>query len=73
MRITVVAKPGSKTADVEELEPNRYQVAVVERPEKGKANDAVRRALAKHLHIAPSRLSLVLGHTTRTKVFEVQG
>ena len=72
MRITVVAKPGSKKASVQDLETNRYEIAVVERPEKGKANDAVRRALANHLHIAPSRLSLVLGHTTRTKIFQVR-
>ena len=71
MRITVVAKPGSRTAAIKELAPNRYAVSVVERPEKGKANDAVRRVLAKHLHIAPSHLSLVLGHTAHTKIFEV--
>ncbi len=71
MRITVVAKPGSRTAGIIELAPNRYEVAVVERPEKRKANDAIRRSLAKHLHIAPSRLSLVMGATARIKVFEV--
>lgn len=71
MRITVVAKPGSKKPSVQEFEPNRYEIAVVERPEKGKANDAVRRALANHLHVAPSRLSLVMGATARVKVFEI--
>ncbi len=71
MRITVVAKPGSRVATVTELEPNRYEVAVVERPEKGKANDAVRRALAKHLGVAPSRLSLIMGASARVKVFEL--
>jgi uncharacterized protein len=72
MRITVVAKPGSRTAAIKELAPNRYAVSVIERPEKGKANDAVRRALAKHLHIAPSRLSLVMGATAHVKVLEVR-
>lgn len=72
MRITVVAKPGSRTATVKQLETNRYEIAVIERPEKGKANDAVRRALSKHLHIAPSRLSLVMGATAHVKVFEIK-
>jgi hypothetical protein len=71
MRITVVAKPGSRIAAVKQLEPNRYEISVIERPEKGKANDAVRRSLAKHLRIAPSRLSLVMGATAHVKVFEI--
>ena len=72
MRITVIAKPGSRTASVTLVAPGRYEIAVTARPEKGKANDAVRRALATHLHIAPSRLSLVMGQSARTKVFEVR-
>ena len=72
MRITVIAKPGSRAVSVELLEPNRYEIAVTDRPEKGKANDAIRRVLAKHLRIAPSRLSLLMGVTSRTKVFELQ-
>ncbi len=69
MRITVIAKPGSRVASVKLLEPDRYEIAVTQRAEKGKANDAVRRALAEHLHCAPSRLSLIMGQTSRTKVF----
>lgn len=72
MRITVVAKPASRIPSIKLIEPNRYEIAVTQPPEKGKANDAVRRALAGHLGIAPSRLSLVMGHASRTKVFEVQ-
>ncbi len=72
MRITVIAKPGSRAASVKLIEPDRYEISVTQRPEKGKANDAVRRALAKHLRIAPSRLSLVMGQTSSTKVFEVR-
>lgn len=42
-------------------------------PEDGKANTAVTRLLAKALGIAPSRLRLVSGATSRQKVFEVAG
>lgn len=72
MRITVNAKPGSRAASVKLIEPDRYEIAVTEQPEKGKANDAVRRALAQHLRVAPSRLSLLMGASSRTKVFELQ-
>lgn len=72
MRITVIAKPGSRVASVKLLEPGRYEIAVTQRAEKGKANDAVRRALAEHLRVAPSRLSLLMGASSRTKVFELQ-
>ena len=72
MRITVNAKPGSCAASVKLIEPDRYEIAVTQLPEKGKANDAIRRALAKHLRVAPSRLSLLMGVTSRIKVFELQ-
>jgi uncharacterized protein YggU (UPF0235/DUF167 family) len=72
MRITVIAKPGSKHAKVIKTDDARYEISVVAVPEKGKATDAVRRALATELGIAPSRLSLVMGGASRTKVFEVR-
>ncbi len=39
----------------------RLRAAVTEAPEKGRANDAVRKMLAKALGVAPSRLVLVRG------------
>lgn len=71
-RITVRVKPGAKRASVERVSDTEYAIAVIERPEKGRATDAARRALAKALDIAPSRLSLVMGSASRTKVFEIQ-
>lgn len=71
-RITVHVKPGARRASVEKTSPNEYTIAVIARPERGRATDAVRRALAEHLGVAPSRLSLVMGESSRTKVFEVR-
>jgi uncharacterized protein YggU (UPF0235/DUF167 family) len=42
-------------------------------PADGKANKAVARALADHLGIAQSRITLIRGHTSRTKQFLVTG
>ncbi|WP_374631718.1 DUF167 family protein [Ferrovibrio sp.] len=42
-------------------------VKVTAVPEKGRANEALLRLLAKQLHVAPNRLSLVAGATDRHK------
>lgn len=72
MRITVRAHPRAKLARLKALGPTEFEVWVTEAPEKGKATDAVRRSLARHLGYAPSRLSLIMGEASRTKVFEVR-
>jgi uncharacterized protein len=46
-------------------------VYVTAAPDKGKANDALIRLLAKHLGLAASRLKIVHGHTGRNKLIEV--
>lgn len=47
--------------------PLRILVTAV--PENGKATDAARKFLARHLEVAPSRLQLVQGAQSRTKTF----
>lgn len=42
-------------------------------PEDGKANEAVRRLLALALGVAPSRLELKRGATSREKLFVIRG
>lgn len=42
-------------------------------PEKGRANKALIKYLAKKLHLAPSRLQLVKGATARKKTLQIQG
>ncbi len=41
-------------------------------PEDGKANEAMIRLLAKHLRVAPSRLTIVRGQTNRNKLVRVE-
>ena len=48
-------------------------VRVTAPPVEGKANDAVRKLLAKQLGIAPSRVSVVRGATGRDKLVEIDG
>lgn len=52
-------------------EGDQIRIYVTTAPEGGKANDAVRKLLAKAMGIAKSRLTLIRGQTSRDKVFRV--
>lgn len=47
-------------------------VYVTAPPDKGKANDAMIRLLAKHLGIAASRLEIIRGQTNRNKLVKIE-
>ena len=49
------------------------RVSVRAVPDKGKANEAVIKLLAKHLGVAKSALSVVSGATDRTKTIAIEG
>lgn len=70
--VSVRVKPGSKKGPLVEVGPDgELTLFVRERAVDGKANDAVRRLLAEHLSVPPSRVELVSGHTGRLKRFRV--
>jgi uncharacterized protein len=48
-------------------------VRVTAPPVDGRANDAACRLIARHLRIAPSRVSVVRGASARDKLVEVEG
>jgi len=48
-------------------------VRVTAPPVDGKANDALCRLVAKAAGVAPSRVTVVSGQTSRDKVLEVEG
>jgi uncharacterized protein (TIGR00251 family) len=68
-KIQVKVIPRSGRNMVEEISPDNYVVRITALPEKGKANDAVVKILAKHLKRAPLLLELVSGEKSRMKVF----
>ena len=71
MKIFVQAKAGSKYEKVEKINPTLFRVAVKERPQKGKANEAIQKAIAKQLGIPKIGVKLKSGATAKRKVFEV--
>ena len=71
MKIFVKAKPFAKEEKIEKISETNFVVWVKEPPIKGKANRAVVKALALHFNVAPSRVNLVSGSSSRQKIFEV--
>ena len=71
LRCFVRIKPSSKVEKAEEVDDTHFKVWVKESAKEGKANIAAIKVLAKHLGVAPSRIDIVSGHTSRSKVFEI--
>jgi len=71
MKITVKVKTNAKADRVEKTGEGEYRVMVKAKPLEGKANDAVRSALAEHFGIPRSKVVLILGQTSKQKVFEI--
>ena len=69
-RIAVRATPGARGESLA-IDGDRLLARVTAAPEDGKANDAVRTLLASALGLAPSRLVLVRGATSREKLFRI--
>ncbi|MFM6931599.1 MAG: DUF167 domain-containing protein [Novosphingobium sp.] len=69
-RLAVRVTPGAKVESLE-VSVSGLQAKVRAKPEDGKANEAVRRMLAKALALAPSRIEMLRGATSREKLFRV--
>jgi len=72
MKLTVRVRANAKHTTVEELPDGSYRVSVLAAPERGRANRAVVDALADHFSVARSHITILAGHTARTKIIEVR-
>jgi len=71
MKIFVKAKPFAQEEKIKKVDEINFIVAVKEPPKDGKANRAIIKALALYFNIAPSRVNLISGFSSKKKVFEV--
>lgn len=69
--INVKVHPRARLEKVEHSGDGSYEVWTTAAPDKGAANSAVTKLLAKELRVAPSRLKLKRGATSRNKAFEL--
>ena len=70
MKINVKAKPNSREEKVEKIDDINYVVFVKEPPIKGKANEAIRNALAVYFKTGSSRVKIISGYSSRNKTVE---
>ncbi len=71
MRIIVVVKTRAREELVQKIDGTHYSVSVKALPSEGAANEAVVRVLARHFGIAQSRVTLVKGHSSKQKIFDI--
>ena len=68
---TIRVKPGASRARVGGTHDGALIVAVHAQPVEGKANEAVVRALADAFKVSRASVSVIRGHTARTKTIEI--
>ena len=73
VKLTVKVVPGASRSSVVGWLGDMLKIRISAPPEKGKANAAVLKLLAKELHLHESALSIVSGSTSQRKVIEIQG
>lgn len=71
MKIKVNVKPGAGKDEVVRLGAGHFKVLVMKRAVEGKANRAVRDALACFFGVPKSRVTLVHGQKGREKFFQI--
>jgi uncharacterized protein YggU (UPF0235/DUF167 family) len=71
MKIQVKAKPSAKEEKIEKIDDLNYIVSVKEPPIKGKANEAIRNALAVYFKTGSSRVKIISGYSSRNKIIEI--
>jgi len=67
MKILVKVKTGAREEKIESAGNGEFKIWVQERPEKGKANEAVRKVLARHLGVVQWRVELRSGFPQNQK------
>lgn len=72
MRIEVRVKPASRKNAVLPMDAGKFNVHVTERAVEGRANEALRETLAEYFHVSKSKVHLVRGTTSRTKLLEIE-
>jgi uncharacterized protein (TIGR00251 family) len=72
-RLQVRVQPRARRDEIAGEREGRLLVRVTAPPVDGKANEAVRRLLAKRLGVAPGRVTVARGQAGRDKLIEVEG
>lgn len=73
MRISVKVRPNAKKDSIEKISADTFSVSVKAKPQDGKANHAVRVALADYFGVPKSQVVMLKGEKSRNKIFNIIG
>ena len=75
MKLPLKVVPGASSEGIQWLgdDHGTLKVRVTAAPEKGKANKAVVKLIAKHLGVPISAVAIISGHTGHNKTVEITG
>jgi len=71
--LSIKAQPGAKKNEVRVEKNGQVKVCVTQRPEKGKANQAILDTLAEFFDVRESRIELLSGETSQHKRILIVG
>jgi len=71
MKVKIIAHPNSKKPRIEKDLLETVHVYVNKPPLEGKANNAVKEALAEYFGVKKSSVLLISGEKSKNKVFEI--
>ena len=69
--LLVKVTPGAKTNRVKQIGPSEFKIWTSAVPEKGKANQVMRKLLAEHLDVTSSMVKIVRGEGSRHKLVTI--
>jgi uncharacterized protein YggU (UPF0235/DUF167 family) len=73
IRFFIKARPGAPSSAIRGVREGRLLVAVTAVAEKGRANQAIIKLLARSLDVAPSQLAIIAGGSGSLKTVELYG
>ncbi len=73
MKIFIKARVGARREKIEKTDHSHFSVWVREKPEKGRANQAIINLLADYFKVSKSKVRIISGFGSRNKLFEIIG
>jgi len=71
--VRVLVRPRASRNEIAGEHAGAIVIRVTARPADGRANEAVRKLIAKRVGVAPGRVRIVRGEAAREKVIRVEG
>ncbi len=71
MKLKIIAHANSKTPRIKIDLTGTLHMYVKEAPQKGEANRAIIKALAKRFKTTPQNIKIIHGHTSKLKLIEI--